>query len=267
MRIAMISDIHGNAIALDAVLADIEAQGGVDAYWILGDLVFVGSDPIGVLERVVALPNVSVIHGNTERYVVTEAKPVPTLEQTQKNPDLIPIYAEVAASKAWTRGALAYTGWIDWLANLPFEIRTTLPDGTRVLGVHSSPRNDYETIFPYTNQEELQVLADLAEADLVFCGHIHWQWETKIGAVHWVNCGCIGNPVMPHLQATYAILDGSEAGYTVDLRQVDFDRTAAKAQAFAQKHPAAEFIGRFLDGKFIMDHTVKSEPNEMLWER
>ena len=57
MRIALISDIHGNLLALEAVLADIAAQGGVDAYWILGDFSSLGYDPVGVLERVTQLQN------------------------------------------------------------------------------------------------------------------------------------------------------------------------------------------------------------------
>lgn len=56
MRIALFSDIYGNAIALDAVLAAIARQGGVDEYWVLGDLVAVGPQPIQVLERLTALP-------------------------------------------------------------------------------------------------------------------------------------------------------------------------------------------------------------------
>ncbi len=42
MRLAILSDIHGNLVALDPILADIQAQGGVDEYWILGDLVAIG---------------------------------------------------------------------------------------------------------------------------------------------------------------------------------------------------------------------------------
>lgn len=55
------SDIHGNAIALDAVLTDIEQQGAVDEYWVLGDLVEAGPDPVAVLERLRQLPNVRFI--------------------------------------------------------------------------------------------------------------------------------------------------------------------------------------------------------------
>src|SRR4051812_19555675 len=78
MRIALMSDIHGNSIALDAVLADIAHAGGVDEHWVLGDIVALGPDPIGVLERIVALPELSVLRGNTDRYVVTGDRPSPS---------------------------------------------------------------------------------------------------------------------------------------------------------------------------------------------
>src|SRR5438132_4854139 len=70
MRLALLSDLHGNPIALDAVLADIQAHGGVDGYLVLGDLVAIGHDPVGVLERLVALPGARFVQGNTDRYVV-----------------------------------------------------------------------------------------------------------------------------------------------------------------------------------------------------
>src|SRR5919109_4209325 len=78
MRIALLSDIHGNSIALEAVLTDIERHGGVDAYWVLGDIVALGHDPIGVLERLAGVPNTRYTRGNTDRYVVTGDRPPPT---------------------------------------------------------------------------------------------------------------------------------------------------------------------------------------------
>jgi predicted phosphodiesterase len=56
MRIALLADIHGNQIALSAVLRDIEARGGVNAYWILGDLVALGPQPVQIDLRI-SLPN------------------------------------------------------------------------------------------------------------------------------------------------------------------------------------------------------------------
>jgi Icc-related predicted phosphoesterase len=56
MRLALLSDLHGNPIALDAVLDDIASRGSVDRFVVLGDLVAIGHDPVGVLERLVRLP-------------------------------------------------------------------------------------------------------------------------------------------------------------------------------------------------------------------
>ncbi|MCB0088534.1 MAG: metallophosphoesterase, partial [Caldilineaceae bacterium] len=57
IKIAILSDVHGNSTALDAVLADIATLGNIDAYWLLGDLVAMGPDPVGVMKRLKALPN------------------------------------------------------------------------------------------------------------------------------------------------------------------------------------------------------------------
>ena len=76
MRLALFSDIHGNPLALDAVLADIQRQGEVDAYWVLGDFAALGYDPVTPLEYLIALPNASFTRGNTDRYVVTEDLPI-----------------------------------------------------------------------------------------------------------------------------------------------------------------------------------------------
>jgi len=84
MRIALLSDIHGNSLALDAVLADI-ATVGVDGYWILGDIVALGPDPVGVLQRLSTLQNCYFIRGNTDRYLVTGDGSVPvTLTWTKQ---------------------------------------------------------------------------------------------------------------------------------------------------------------------------------------
>ena len=76
MRLAILSDIHGNPLALDAVLTDIRSQGEVDAYWVLGDFAALGYDPVTPLEKVTALSHASFTRGNTDRYVVTEDLPV-----------------------------------------------------------------------------------------------------------------------------------------------------------------------------------------------
>jgi 3',5'-cyclic AMP phosphodiesterase CpdA len=121
VRLAILSDLHGNPIALDAVLADIEAKGSVDGFLVLGDLVAIGHDPIGVLERLVGLPGARFVRGNTDRYVVSGQRPYPTFADVAANVTLIPRLVEVAHSFAWTQGVLTSAGWLDWLAALPLE--------------------------------------------------------------------------------------------------------------------------------------------------
>src|SRR5258705_5431915 len=101
MRIALLSDIHGNTIALDAVLGDVEANGGADEHWVLGDLVALGYDPAGVLERLTSLPNPLFVRGNTDRYVVTGERPPPSEGEVVADPALVPVIAEVAGTFAW----------------------------------------------------------------------------------------------------------------------------------------------------------------------
>ncbi len=243
LRLALLSDVHGNPIALEAVLDDIEAQGGVDGYWVLGDLAAIGYDPVSVLERLVALPNARFVRGNTDRYLVTGERPGPTPEAAQADPRLMSKLAEVAASFAWTQGYLAPTGWLDWLAGLPLEQRTRLPDGTRLLGVHAAPGSDDGLgINPRLSDGELQALVADCAADLVCVGHTHWPLDRQAGGVRAVNLGSVSNPIVPELRASYVLLEADAAGYGLEQRQVAYDRTAVIEAVRQSRHPAGGFI-------------------------
>ena len=76
MRLGLISDVHGNVTALDAVVADGTAA-GVSTWWVLGDLAALGPAPTTTLERLTNLPNVRFVRGNTDRYIVTGERPWP----------------------------------------------------------------------------------------------------------------------------------------------------------------------------------------------
>ena len=112
VRLAILSDIHGNPIALDAVLGDIEARGGADGYLVLGDLVAQGHDPAAVLRRLASLPDARFVRGNTDRYVLTGDRARPTVAEARADPALVPTLVAVAQGFAWTHGYLAATGWI-----------------------------------------------------------------------------------------------------------------------------------------------------------
>ena len=249
MRIALFSDIHGNAVALDAVLADVDAQGGVDAYWVLGDLVAIGHDPVGVLERLIRLPNARFVRGNTDRYVFAGDRPFPSITEAAADAELLPILVEVAGTMAWTQGALTANGWLEWLAQLPLEIEATLPDGTRLLGVHASPgRDEGDGISPFMSDAEIAAAMRGCDARLICVGHTHYPVDRCVGGWHVVNLGCLSNPQMTEsdLRASYVLLTADESGYAVQHRRVEYDRAAVVATLEQQRHPGGAYIIRHL---------------------
>lgn len=251
------SDVHGNLTALEAVVADGEAR-GVERWWVLGDLVAIGPDPIGVLEVAVALPGVEVIAGNTERYVLTRDRPPPSREDVLVDPDLFSLFSAVEGSFAWTRGALAAGGWLGWLSDLPAEVRTVLPDGTRVLGVHASPgRDDGEGITPHRDESALRVALADAEADVVVAGHTHQPTDRLVDRVRALNLGSVSNPVTDDLRASYAILAADGEGHRVEHRRVAYDREAFLDGLARSGHPEADFIASFQRGEQVRHRSVR----------
>ena len=252
MRIALISDIHGNSIALEAVLADIEALGGADSYWILGDFSAMGYDPVGVLERVTKLPNALFSRGNHDRYTVTGERPGPTLEQAQANAKQVPLLVAMAANLAWTQGQIRASGWWDWFVDLPLELRLTLPDGTRVLGVHAAPGTDDGVgIIPPLSNDELRTLLAPAEADLVIVGHTHVPLDRTVDNVRVFNLGSVSNPMRSRLEASYGMLEANAGGYNLELRYVDYDHQAVIEELHSVKHPTADWLAKMMRGEIM----------------
>jgi predicted phosphodiesterase len=248
VEVALISDVHGNRHALEAVVADARSV-GVEKWWVLGDLVAIGPDPVGVLELIANLPDVEVIRGNTERYVLTSDRPPPTPEEVIANPSLFELYSTMQRSFAWTAGALAAHGWLGWLSELPLELRTELPDGSAVLGVHALPgRDDGEGITPHRDEEALRRDLDGAGADLVFAGHTHQPTDRVVAAVRAVNLGSLSNPITDDLRASYVVLQADRHGHTVDHRRVGYDRDAFLTSVRESGHPASDYIASFQCG-------------------
>jgi predicted phosphodiesterase len=249
MRIAVISDIHGNSIALDAVLADIKASGGIQSYWILGDLAAIGHDPAGVMERLAELPNAVFIRGNADRYVTLGEYPPPYPDDVRENLSLLPVFVEVNRTFAWTHGALAASGWLDWLGDLPLEYRLTLPDGTRILMVHASPGEDDGKGFNFTMTDD-EIAAQLgdSQADVVLVGHTHWPFDRQVNGVRIINTGSVSNPFPLDLRASYVLFDIDEDGYQIEFRRVDYDHQAVIDAVKRLRHPGGAYIIAFQQG-------------------
>jgi predicted phosphodiesterase len=250
MRLAFCSDIHGNRLALEAVLGDIQEQGGADAHWIVGDLVALGPDPVGVLEQLAHLPNLTAVRGNTDRYITTGTTPEPTLASVQADPARLPLFATITRSLGWTQGAITVAGWLPWLNALPLEQRLTLPDGTRLLAVHAAPgEDDGDGIHPGLREQQLRRLAQSAEADLILVGHTHWSLDVTVDGVRFVNLGSVSNPLGPDRRASYWLLEADATGYQLQHQRVGYDHQAVIQALQDQAHPSAEYLIQFQRGE------------------
>lgn len=251
MRIALLSDIHGNPIALDAALDDVQQTGGVDGYWFIGDLTAIGFDPVGVLKRICNLPNGICTRGNSEAYLLEGVRPgfpdpAPQTEAEWRH------QIEISRNFAFTYGQVWQAGYGPFLAELPIEFRTTLPDGTRVLCVHASPgKIDGKGFRPDQPEAVMRARINSAEADLVFVGHTHWPMNRLIGNIHLVNLGSISNQSCPDLRAKYVILEADSTGYTIEHRYVHYDRAACLAYCQTHHFPGSDFVGMLAEGQFV----------------
>jgi predicted phosphodiesterase len=261
MRLGVISDVHGNEVALRAVL-DVAAGCRVDRWWVLGDLVLLGPRPAETLGLLRSLPGVGMLRGNTDRYVLTGEQPDPhaTAADAAGSVDLVERYGLMAAGIGWTRGVLCQAGLLDTLASLPGELRLDLPDGTRVLGVHASPgADDGPGIKPDRPDDSFRQLLAGCSADIVIGGHTHRATDRMISGIRALNPGSVGIPEHPG-QAGWLLLELTEEhaddpapataqGPRVEHRLVPFDVDAVVRDLRARLHPNAEFLEEILTGK------------------
>lgn len=206
MRVAVLSDIHGNLLALDACLADLQAQGGADAVFAAGDLCLDGPKPRKVLQRLDEL-GAKCVRGNTDRFLFDgEGETFDTVEEAQI---------------VWTREELGER-WLRWLRDLPFALRVG-DDDNQLLIVHANPKSDHEHLWPDAEEEVLErLVADEPAAAIAF-GHLHIPyvriWRGKL----LVNVASAGLPKDGDPRACYAILTQRNGGWEVKHRRVPFD--------------------------------------------
>ncbi|MEM6927759.1 MAG: metallophosphoesterase family protein [Myxococcota bacterium] len=211
MRLAIVSDIHANLDALDAVLAHIDRT-GADRIVCLGDTVDLGPRPVATVQRLQARCDV-IIRGNHD--------PLDESPQTEFLADLA----------AWTRDQLD-PDLRAWLRALPTEAVIEL-DGTSVWCVHGSPRSDTDSVLASTPQSRLRAWMAGRVHDVLACGHTHVQVCRKVDDTLVVNVGSVGMPflepfdgrppvVMPW--AEYAVVTSVEGVASVDLQRVPYDQ-------------------------------------------
>lgn len=187
-RLAIISDIHGNLVALRAVLDDIASCGVTDVYC-LGDLVGYGPDPVGVVSAIRA-EGIPTLRGNYDDGVGLRKGECGCYYATEQ------ARADGEASYRFTDAALDAAS-AAWLATRPDSIRLEI-GGLRVLLSHGSPRKINEYLHEDRSDEQLARIAENAGADVVFVGHTHVPYDRVVPRagmpVRYVNVGSVGKP-------------------------------------------------------------------------
>jgi putative phosphoesterase len=206
MRLAVLSDVHGNLVSLDACMADLEAQGGADAIVAAGDLCLDGPKPKKVLQRLEQL-GVQCLRGNTERYIADARD-----ERFEPIED---------AQIAWTRGEVGEK-WLTWLRDLPFALRIG-EDHNQLLVVHANPKSDDEHIWPDADEATLERMIGDEPATAIAFGHLHLPYVRMWRGKLLVNVASAGLPKDGDPRACYAIFTEREGGWQVKHRRVAFD--------------------------------------------
>lgn len=220
VRIALISDLHANELALDAVLADA-MRAGYDQLVCLGDVATLGPRPVAVLARLREL-GCACILGNHDEFMLDAA--------------LIESYSEsplIVSSVAATRAALT----TDELAFIrTFQRTLALGD---VLLYHGTPRSNMEDLLATTPPERVDEMLSGNRAAVLAGGHTHLQMLRQHHGMLIVNTGSVGMPFREYasggppvilVHAEYAIVDVHAGNVSVDLRRVALDSSALAAQ-------------------------------------
>jgi len=248
LRVAILSDIHGNQIALEAALADLKQAGGAEKVWVLGDLCAVGPRPVECLQMVREIPNVQVISGNTDRYVLRGTNPFPLPKDEASWKNLAQRLRNHTANFAWTTEQLSWAD-AEYLGKLPGGLDLHVPDYGWVVGYHGSPGDDEYILLPDTPAEEVLDQFLDAEGRLGFGGHTHIPMDRDLDRWRVVNVGSVGLPRNEEI-GHYALVEFNGGEVRIDLRTVSFDIDKVSTDLKQRGHPAAERITQLLHGKW-----------------
>lgn len=215
MRVALLSDMHGNAVAFRAALADLDDRGKPDLIVALGDVAQGGPQPRECIEQLREL-GCPCVYGNSDEFLVTldlGAEEAPDVER-------------LMTTAEWSREQLGADG-LDFLSS--FE--PTVEAG-RVLCCHATPTSNEDVVLPDTDG-----IAPV-DADAVAAGHVHQQWLRRFDRTLWFCVGAIG----VGRWCEYAIVD--DETLAVEFRRIPFDLDALIAAARTKDFP---FFDRWVE--------------------
>jgi putative phosphoesterase len=219
-RVIVLSDVHGNAIALAAVRKAIRTD-KPDLVAVAGDLVLNGPDPAGTVDllREMEGDGAAIISGNTDVAVADfdYAAAFPWL--TDGVPDVFRAAAE------WAHDELGDER-ISWLRRLPSERRLRAEDGTMILICHASPGSQTAGFDQQLDPNVVTERAGRTDARVIACGHTHIPEVRDLGWKLVVNDGSAGYVFDGDPTASWARIDVSGDGITAEIRRTEYDALA-----------------------------------------
>ena len=222
MRVAVISDIHGNDLAFEAAEADIQKQ-KIDQIVCLGDAVQGGPQPAGVVQRLRRL-KCPVVMGNADAWLING---VETADEGIP-PERLKKMGEI---RTWSLSQLTEDD-VHFIADFQPTVRINLEDGLDLLCFHGSPASFDHVILPAAPEEEFQKFLGTSADHILTGGHTHAQQIRRNGKYFFFNPGSVGF-AYSHQQpdddfhadpwAEYAILTAEHGQVSLEFRRIPFD--------------------------------------------
>jgi putative phosphoesterase len=237
LRLAVVSDVHGNLAALEAIVRDIESV-GADFVVNAGDLVGSGPRPAEVVDLVRSLgwPGVC---GNTDEVLW---RPEPLHALAERFPNLKPTWDFVLEDAERTRASLG-DARIAWLRSLPIKW-----SDDRLTIVHASPDDTWTSPSVAAPDDELRKVYGTLGTPLVAFGHLHVPFIRAMSDLVVANAGSAGMPYDGDPRASYLIVHDGRA----EIRRVEYAIEAEIRAAKELSHPRAEWIASVLrDGRYL----------------
>lgn len=211
MKVAFISDIHGNAVALDAVLHDIKKK-EVDKIYVLGDICYRGPEPKRSLELVRSL-HTEVIKGNADEWVVRGVRegevPDKALELMNRE-------------RQWTVDQLEPSD-IEYLRSLPPSLGLNI-NGVEIDAYHATPDSLFEIVLPNAEDEKLErTMMKSSDSQIYVYAHIHRPYIRYINGKVIMNVGSVGLPFDEVTKASYGLIEIEEGDWQTSIVRVSFD--------------------------------------------
>jgi predicted phosphodiesterase len=221
VRVAVISDIHGNLVALEAVVADLHAQ-APDEIWCAGDLGWSGPWAAECIERVRS-EGWTTIKGNTDVWITGDPQ---TVEGDKQRAEFRALATAHGLGSEDAR----------WLLDLP--VGHSGPGS--VLMVHGTPETAFDAPLPEAPGSDFTPYE--GQASLVLYGHVHRAFVRRLkdGTVV-ANPGSVGLP-MDGPTASYLVIDLNAPDFTLRHRRIEFDRAACIERARAIQGPVGKLF-------------------------